>query len=370
MSCNLRYLMISRHDYRSSRKASVHFIARELAKLGTMRFFSSSFSYLSYLTHDVRLPLWKHSNQVEITQGVQSYLWRTLVHPSKVPRPLRHLMDYYFATYAAHPPHVLRDWVRDSDVVLLESGGPEMFFSTIKRINPACKVIYICSDTLDVIGTSDYCVRALSRAISKFDGIRIPSKAMVECYRDTPSMYFVPHGIDTEALETSAPSPYRGGVNVVSVGNMLFDSDIFRAAAPAYPEVTFHVIGGGQSAATLSLQNIKIYPEMPFAETLPYLRHADAGLAPYKADRTPAYLADTSMKLMQYRHFGLPAICPENIAGEGKHRFGYAGSRNSIITAVGRALEAGKASGFRFLDWAEVTQRILYPTEFADTSLG
>jgi 2-beta-glucuronyltransferase len=242
-----------------------------------------------------------------------------------------------------------------------------MFFDTIKRINPTCKVIYVSSDTLDVIGTSEYCVRALARAIPAFDGIQIPSKAMIDYYPQAQTVYFVPQGIDTEALDTSAPSPYGGGVNIVSVGDMLFDADFFAAAAPARPDVTFHVIGGGQSAAKLLAPNIKVYPEMAFASTLPYVRYADAGLAPYKADKTPAYLADTSMKLMQYRYFGLPAICPEKIAGEGRHRFGYTTSENSIAAAVGRALDAGRTSGRRFLNWAEVTQRILYPADFADT---
>ena len=42
-------LVISRHDFRSPRKASVHFIARELAKSATVRFASIGFSLLSKL---------------------------------------------------------------------------------------------------------------------------------------------------------------------------------------------------------------------------------------------------------------------------------------------------------------------------------
>ncbi len=141
-----KFLIISRHDYRSRRKANVHFIARELARLGTTRFFSSVFSVLSYLTHDQRLSLWSHANHVEHLDGVEAYLWKTVTHPCKAPGFLQGAMDRYFQSYVDHAPATLRAWIADSDMVLLESGGPEIFFDLVRRHNPKCRIGYIASE--------------------------------------------------------------------------------------------------------------------------------------------------------------------------------------------------------------------------------
>ena len=57
-----------------------------------------------------------------------------------------------------------------------------------------------------------------------------------------------------------------------------------EVAARAFPDVTFHVIGAGSEAAALAAPNIRIYDEMKLQDTIPYLHHADFGVAP---DVTP-----------------------------------------------------------------------------------
>lgn len=51
MSVGVRpnYLVLSAHDYRTPRRASIHFITDELAKRGDTRFFSLRYSLLSRL---------------------------------------------------------------------------------------------------------------------------------------------------------------------------------------------------------------------------------------------------------------------------------------------------------------------------------
>ena len=76
------------------------------------------------------------------------------------------------------------------------------------------------------------------------------------------------------------------------------------------------------------------------------------------------------MKPMQYGHLGLPAICPDVVAGACRGRFGYApGDPHSIAQAVRSALSFGRFERPGFLSWAEVTQRILAPDDFPDTVL-
>ena len=76
-----RYLIISGHDFRTPRWANMHFIARELARRGTTRFFSLACSPLSYLIGDPRLPILARANRIEEFRGVQCYLWKSAWHP-------------------------------------------------------------------------------------------------------------------------------------------------------------------------------------------------------------------------------------------------------------------------------------------------
>ena len=109
--------------------------------------------------------------------------------------------------------------------------------------------------------------------------------------------------------------------------------------------------------------------EMPFARTLPYLQHADAGIAPYGAGVVP-YLADSSLKLAQYGGLGLPGICPDIAAKGHAHRFGYTpGDKPSIVAAIKAALAHGRFAGTEPLGWADVARRVLAPQNFPDTRL-
>jgi len=51
-------------------------------------------------------------------------------------------------------------------------------------------------------------------------------------------------------------------------------------AAKELSDVTFHIIGGGVKAIGLEAPNLRLYDEMPFRQTIAFIRHADAGVAP------------------------------------------------------------------------------------------
>lgn len=359
------FLLVARHDYRTERKAGCHFLVDELAKLGRTRFFSCTFSRLSSLKGDQRLPLAARANRVETTaNGVETYLWRTLIHPCRVPAPLAPLMNAYVRHYGRHVPEVLETWIREADVILFETGGPELFFDLVKRLNPQALFVYLCSDSFDAINPAPY-VRelAVGNALG-FDKIMVKSPLLGRLFPPGAPVFLTSQGFDKAELRRERGSPFAGGINLVSVGNMLFDPEFYRAVAPAFPEATFHVIGGGPRAQTLKdLPNLKLYGEMKFGDTLAYLRHADAGIAPYGAAVEP-YLADTSLKLGQYRVMGLPAICPEAVTGGYPGRFGYTpGDGESARAAVRAALAHGRFPGADLPSWREVTEDMLLPPD-------
>ena len=370
---NENFLILSAHDFRSPRKANLHFITSELVKRGPTRFFSLRYSLLSKRTADPRLSLDAEANKIGTYQGVECYLWKTLIHPfntrRKWLRPLESLMYYW---YSRGHNAVLRKWISEATVIVLESGIAPIFFDLIKSLNPNAKILYRASDALETINVADYIHQTFARVASQLHTIALPSKAMADAIPSKHNLAFVPQGIDHSVTEKADPSPYGPGIHAVSVGSMLFDASFFVLASKRFPKITFHVIGSGQGEEPGYGENVKVYGEMPFAQTLRYIKHAQLGIAPYSSNNLPEYLRDTSMKLIQYAFFEIPAICPFFIAADYSNRFGYEiGNEETIVAAIDRAL-APSTSVVRqhVLSWNEVTERLLTPQLFRDTEIS
>src|SRR5271168_4779476 len=140
-------LFISVHDFRSLRKASVHFIAAEMAQRGTTRFFSVGLSRLSQYRGDTRTSLCDRANRVEVTAGVECYLWKTAWHPFAMRRQMLGPLDAaLFRAYRRMVPRVPRQWIRDADVVFVESGMAAVFIADVRQINPNARIFYLASD--------------------------------------------------------------------------------------------------------------------------------------------------------------------------------------------------------------------------------
>ena len=111
------FLVLSAHDYRSPRKASIHFITNELAKRGPTRFFSLRYSMLSRYTADPRLSLDDQANRIATHQGVECYLWKTMIHPFNTRRSwLRPAESIMYRWYSQGRNNVLRQWIKDATV--------------------------------------------------------------------------------------------------------------------------------------------------------------------------------------------------------------------------------------------------------------
>ena len=367
------FLVLSAHDYRSPRKASIHFITNELAKRGPTRFFSLRYSMLSRYTADPRLSLDDQANRIATHQGVECYLWKTMIHPFNTRRSwLRPAESIMYRWYSQGRNNVLRQWIKEATVILLESGVAPVFFDLIKQLNPSAKILYRASDSLEAINVAEYVNDAFARIAGDINTIALPSRALVDSIPSRHNLIFVPHGIDHSVAEKADPSPYEGeGIHAVSVGSMLFDPSFFVLASKRFPQIHFHVIGSGHPRHPEYGDNVTVYGEMPFAQTLRYIKHARIGIAPYSSTNLPTYLRDTSLKLIQYEFFKLPAICPTFIAADYPTRFGYdIGDGDSIEQAINRALSPVQPLVTRqVLSWGEVTERMLTPQFFRDTEM-
>jgi 2-beta-glucuronyltransferase len=364
-------LFISVHDFRSMRKASVHFIAAEMAKRSRARFFSVGLSRLSERRGDTRSSLSDRANRVETQGGVECYLWKMPWHPFDMRRRvLAPIEAALFRLYRSMIPRIPRQWIREADIVFIESGLAAVFVADVRRLNPAARIVYLASDDLDVVGCATTIKRDFARNFDMIDTVRLPSRYLLSGMPHGRNAVLVPHGIDRAIAERCYPNPYGDRPSGVSVGSMLFDASFFTFAAVAFPDVDFHIIGAGKAASRLQGANIIIHPEMAFADTLAYLQHAAFGVAPYRDADTPRYLIDTSLKLRQFGLFGIPAVCPHFALGDAAGRFGYTpGDASSIEAAIRKALTNTQAITVDSLGWSEVVDRILRPADFADTRL-
>lgn len=364
-------LILSGHDYRTPRRASLHFIADELSRRGQVRFFSLGFSWLSKLKNDLRISLWHRANRVERVNGVDCYLWFTPLHPVHLRQPwLAPLERLAFRLYRRRPCAILRQWIAEADIVLFESGMSPLFADWVFRINPRARTIFRGSDSLAAIGVSPFVQELFARAAPRLDAIGLASPRMARTLPPDSKAFFVPHGLDPSIAGSADPCPYPPGIHAVSVGSMLFDADFFVVAGQAFPDITFHVIGCGKPTIANRPANVRLYDHMPYTKTLRYIKHARLGIAPYVSGEVPDYLADTSMKLIQYQFFGIPAVCPHVVVGDRASRFGYQpGDRDSVIQAIRAALNAPRLPSSGWLNWPAVVDRLLEPDRYPDTRL-
>ncbi|PXA98028.1 UDP-glucuronate--glycolipid 2-beta-glucuronosyltransferase [Nostoc sp. 3335mG] len=362
------------HDYRTAKRASIQQVADGLVGLGyDVSFVSTRFSRLSKITGDSRLFLWDKANRVETVNGVHCYLWRTVVHPFQSGnRLLNAAMARLYPLYAELPDRQFDAIFRAADYVVLEASVAAILMRRIKRINPDVRIIYYATDRLDTVGAHPFIRQRLEDDAGLIDHVCLRSPRMAPDFQWAKGkLYRAEFGIEPKDFAGIGPSPYPPGrQTAVSVGSMLFDPSFFQLAAARFPDVDFHVIGCGTTFDAPA--NVHIHAEMKFVDTLPYVKHATVGIAPYLPAPGVEYLAESSLKMAQYEYFALPAVCPAFAVGDTPSRFGYTpGDAASIATAMTAALDAaGTVTPRMFLTWREVAERVIDPQAFPGTKIG
>jgi 2-beta-glucuronyltransferase len=159
-----------------------------------VRFFSLGFSPLSRLTNDLRMSVANRANRKETFNGVECYLWKTPLHPvnseTRFLRPIEYLV---FWIYKNTPSPVLLEWIREADVILLESGMAPIFSEQIFKLNPRARIIYRASDDLTAIGVSPFVKQAFGRVAHRMDAVNLTSPRFLASIPPASRVFFVPH---------------------------------------------------------------------------------------------------------------------------------------------------------------------------------
>ncbi len=279
--------------------------------------------------------------------NIHAHVHREAFHPlsgSPQAERLTRLLERFYG-------RVLDPWTQNAaskaDVVILECGYAPYYFNAIRRVNGHAQMIAFYNDRLDLVGFRPETLALNDRMMPRFDLVRTNAEALLPYLPAGVNGRYVPQGVDKEKIRFDLPSPYTPGTrNIVSIGNMLFDEAAVReiAAAAATQNANVHVIGALMADPPA---NVIVHGELPFERTLPFIIHADVGLAPYRPVEGADYLIQSSLKIQQYSYCGLPILLASQLGIDGQNFVLYDRTLSGNVNeAVARAFAIGKSRDY------------------------
>ncbi|MDR2161835.1 MAG: hypothetical protein LBO77_06850 [Desulfovibrio sp.] len=358
---------ITGHYYLSARRAGFHHLADAAHRAGwKVNFVTAGISLISSLRRDYRTRIpgvrRERNRPVTIRPGFVSYVHFTPWHPHTLMLPaLNRLTMSLMDRYGEGDLGLLLPLARETDVFVFESMAGLFLCKRFRRENPAAKMVYRVSDDVRILGSTHPRLVELERELAPlFDRVSVPSSSMLGLFPGLPSLRLDRHGLDKAAYDACAASPYpQGSRNAVFVGTGYLDAGFIRQAAGGNTDCNFHVIG--RIAKTVSLPNVFFHKEMPFSDTIPYVKFADAGLAARTFRNGYAATLADSLKIIQYRYCGLPIVAPDFINLQRDGVFYYQpGHEQSCVRAVREALARGRNPDWagEVRSWDEVFQNM------------
>ena len=362
-----KVILFSFHHYLSKRKAGFHWIAKSLAEMGwEVLFVTAPLSPLSRYTGE---PRWKycsekHLNTIEkVSENISISVYAPWYSPiSLTGNPAIDLLSRSFIRlYRSVFPQYLSSWIDDSDLVIFESTAAILLFDQVRKRNGSARYVYRVSDALESLSPQPSLLDYEMRIAGEFDLISVPSANLAAKFRNFhPSLHY--HGVEKSLFDSGVSRPLIYDTyekNLVFIGNAYLDDSFIRLAAERYPSFGFHIIG--PLSGIPSAENIIAYGELPFSETIPYIRHADIGLHTLRYSNSLASYSD-SLKVIQYTWCRLPIIAPDTIPSGRLHTSFYRyDDSESIDRAIQESLRLDRSTIDRngIYDWNELTSHIL-----------
>lgn len=341
-------VLFTGHFYKQMRRGSMHWLADELVKAGwRVRFVTFGISWLSRLTGDVRLTgaALPEVGLRQLAPNLEGYFQASPFHPIDLRKGwLNRLAAPLFATFPWFWASAVKRLVGDAELIVLESGLPILLAPLVKR-HTRGKLVYRVNDDVRVMRTPPSVQRAEIAYAPLFDRISLASPVLAKRFDGLGAVGLDPMGLETDLFDAPNPSPFeapplapRWEVEAVCAGASHFDADAVAAMAALRPTWRFHVLG--RLREPLTATNIICHGERPFADVVPFVQHADIGLAPYRDLPGVEYQVHHSNRLLQYAYMKLPSVGPQRMTHpDAPFLVGYApGNTASINDALRSAL--------------------------------
>lgn len=357
-----RVVLISYHYLASERRAGFHWLADAFWRMGwDVTFVTAPISWISWLRRNERFryPVREEANRLRETEiGLSSYVLFTPFHPVDLRLGLLNRLSAPLALRYKRTSLVgLEERLGRSDLVVFESTPALLLLDQVRKLASGARLVYRVSDPLELVGAHPAVQRWETEVSPRFDLVSVPSDYLLRRFTGASNVQLHHHGVQGELYDRPVESPYDGHVNVCFTGNSHFDADAVEAAAGLFPDWRFHVIGRVRAPRR---PNILAYGELPFEETVPFVKHADIGLQTRVRERGAAALTD-SLKVLQYTYCGLPVVAPDFLTTARENVFHYsADSPDSIGVALERAHAYGRHPELRLgvPSWFEVARAL------------
>jgi 2-beta-glucuronyltransferase len=345
-----RVVLFSGHYLRSKRKAGFHWLADAYWRHGwEVIFVTAPITWVGFFRGDYRFeyPVIQEANKLTwIRERLGSYVYLTTWRPANLRVSyLNDMSRSLFSKYGKHMPRSLKEAIETANLIIFESTPALVMFDYVKNVAPQARYVYRMSDSIRLMRLHPVVIETEERIAHEFDLISVPSFTRFEEFSHLDNVSLDPHGIRKELFDQEYRTPYdTGTVNVVYSGanSLRFDLEFAKMAADIMPDWRFHFIG--PIPGHLKGSNIYAYGEMPFEDTIPYIKHADMGLHPIKYSPGAEGFTDT-LKVQQYTYCRLPIIAPSFLVSDRPHMFYYeSGDRESVRSALSAAFNFDRSN--------------------------
>lgn len=309
-------VLLTSHFYRQKRRGSMHWLADELVRAGwCVRFVTVGYSRVSFVLGDVRLKALDApppAGRYQVAPGIEQIFFIPPFHPIDLRSPsLNALVRPLMSTFPLFWRRELRAATADATLIVAESGLSLMLAPLLKRTG--AKLVYRVNDDIRVMRVPPILRENELRYAAAFDRISVASPILAQRFAFLGTVGLDPMGLDEEALEEEVANPYGAATEpqIVCAGTSHFDRDAVLAFAQARPHWHFHVIG--RLRQSVLADNVTCHGEKTFADTVPFIRHATYGIAPYLNVPGVEYQVHHSNRLQLYAYYKLPTLAPERM---------------------------------------------------------
>ena len=249
------------------------------------------------------------------------------------------------------------------DVIIFESTVGLFLFDMLQKLNPAAKIIYRVSDDLALFDPAKGLIDYEKIIINKFDLISSTSSIItkkIAANMVNPNKIITQyHGINKQKYDQEYLNPYdKTKKNLVFIGTGFMDEEFLKIVSNINQDWMFHIIGN--LPKPVFSQNIIYYGEMPFDETIPYLKFADVGLQ-IRSNSKGIETLEKSLKFIQYTYLKLPIIAPNYMKLTDAHIYSYEHTKASIENAINQALSFNNkfVDSSMIMSWDEIATEML-----------
>lgn len=358
----MKVSLITCHTPLSKRKAGFHWIANSFHRKGWEVNFITTYSLVDIVKKDYRFDLLKNqkfNHTIKFKENFYGHIafrwWRPFNTKNKY---FNKITEPIFKRYGSWKGCKFYEAIKNSDVIVFESLYDLLYFPEVKKRNPKAKYIYRVSDDLTTFNIHRFMINAEEIISPEFDLISVPNEAIHARFSKFCNPLLQPHGIPKYLFDESYLNPYSGDrKKAIFVGNMSFDYDFLNTASKAFSNIDFHIIGPIDKM--IKAGNVFYHGEIPYEDTIRYIKHADLALSP----RTLGSLMNSN-KIMQYKYCNLPIVISDfnKDESEGGSIFYYSpGDKESIIRSMQGALsyERAKNSCSDVMDWDDLVANFL-----------